>query len=381
MRLNPAARRATAVAVLVLGLPFATASGAGAADPIEQAEQQVASLTAEVDRTAAVLTEGSKKLEEGQAELARVRAELTRTQREAEEALAQAEEARRRLRSMVSAAYRSPVPDGIAMAMTTGPDGFRDAMVARADLERVRGSQSDVLRDANAERVDAEELVRKVDQLEDDAAAREKDLAAQVEKLQAIAAESEKKLTEANTRLQQLREERRRQLEEAAARAARDREAADRVRQLQAAMAGAAATCDGRPAGGQANGFLDPATLCPLSYAPGQSLSAAAAEAFNRMTEHAKATTGSPLCVTDSYRPYADQVRVYSTKPGLAAVPGTSNHGWGLAVDLGCGVERFGSDTHRWMKENAGQFGWVHPAWAQQGGSKPEPWHWEFVGG
>jgi LAS superfamily LD-carboxypeptidase LdcB len=32
------------------------------------------------------------------------------------------------------------------------------------------------------------------------------------------------------------------------------------------------------------------------------------------------------------------------------------------------------------MKENAGQFGWVHPAWAQQGGSKPEPWHWEFVG-
>jgi LAS superfamily LD-carboxypeptidase LdcB len=244
----------------------------------------------------------------------------------------------------------------------------------------VRGSQSDVLRDATADRVDAEVLVRKVDQLEDDAAARERDLAAQVEKLQAIAADSEKKLTEAFARLEQLREERRRQLAEAAARAARDREAAERVAQLQAAMAGAAATCDGRPAGGQANGFLDPSTLCPLSYAPGQALSAAAAEAFNRMTEHAKATTGSPLCVTDSYRPYGDQVRVYSTKPGLAAVPGTSNHGWGLAVDLGCGVERFGSDTHRWMKANASQFGWVHPAWAQQGGSKPEPWHWEFVG-
>ena len=29
---------------------------------------------------------------------------------------------------------------------------------------------------------------------------------------------------------------------------------------------------------------------------------------------------------------------------------------------------------------NASLFGWSHPAWAQQGGSKPEPWHFEFGG-
>jgi peptidoglycan hydrolase CwlO-like protein len=381
MRMPHAARRMTAVAVLALTLPLATASGVASADPLEVAEQQVASLEDEVERTAAVLTDGSNKLAAGQAELAKVRAELARTQREAATAVAEANEAQRRLRVVVSAAYRSPMPDGIAIAMTAGPDGFRDAVVARADLDRVRGSQSDTLRDANADRVEAEVLVRKVEQLEEDAAARERELAGQVARLQAIADESERKLSAAAARLEQLREERRRQLAEAAARAARDREAAARAAELQAQLAKGAATCSGEPAGGQANGFLDPTTLCPLRYAPGESLAAAAAEAFNRMTEHAKATTGAPLCVTDSYRPYSAQVAVYRTKPGLAAVPGTSNHGWGLAVDLGCGVERFGSAAHAWMKANAGQFGWVHPEWAQQGGSKPEAWHWEYVGG
>lgn len=381
MRLPLLPRRTTAVAVLALTLPFATAPAVGAADPVQQAEEQVASLTSEVERTAAVLTEGSKQLEAGQTELRAVRAELERTQRAADASLAKADQAKRRLRAVVSAAYRSPVPDGIAMALTAGPDQFRDAVVARADLDRVRGSQSDVLRAATADRVDAEGLVLKVDQLEDDAAERERDLAAQVADLQRIATESERELSAAAARLEQVREERRKALAEAAARATRDREAADRVAELQAQMAGSAATCDGRPAGGQANGFLDASTLCPLTDAPGAALSAAAAAAFNRLSEHAKATTGAPLCVTSSYRPYGAQVAVYREKPGLAAVPGTSNHGWGLAVDLGCGVERFGSDAHRWMQANAGQFGYVHPSWAQQGGSRPEPWHWEFVGG
>ena len=30
--------------------------------------------------------------------------------------------------------------------------------------------------------------------------------------------------------------------------------------------------------------------------------------------------------------------------PSLAAVPGTSRHGLGIALDLGCGVEPFGSE-------------------------------------
>ena len=76
------------------------------------------------------------------------------------------------------------------------------------------------------------------------------------------------------------------------------------------------------------------------------------------------------MCALLSGVGYADRV----------AVPGTSRHGYGVALDLGCGVEQFGTDAHRWMKDNGPRFGWVHPAWAEPGGSMPEPWHWEFAG-
>ena len=122
------------------------------------------------------------------------------------------------------------------------------------------------------------------------------------------------------------------------------------------------------------NGFLPPEALCPLSVGNGHRLRPEAAQAFNALAREGE------LCVTDSYRSYAAQVDVYGRKPDLAAVPGTSNHGLGLAVDLCGGVESFGSPAYRWMQANAPRYGWVHPAWAEPGGSRPEPWHWEYVG-
>jgi LAS superfamily LD-carboxypeptidase LdcB len=70
---------------------------------------------------------------------------------------------------------------------------------------------------------------------------------------------------------------------------------------------------------------------------------------------------------------------VYETKPTLAAVPGTSNHGWGTAVDLCGGVERFDTDEHAWVVEHGPSYGWIHPSWAAAGGSRPEPWHFEYL--
>ena len=63
----------------------------------------------------------------------------------------------------------------------------------------------------------------------------------------------------------------------------------------------------------------------------------------------------------------------------FAAVPGTSVHGWGRAVDFedGAGELTFSSDGYRWLQANAARFGFFHPAWAEPGGSSPEPWHWE----
>ena len=86
-----------------------------------------------------------------------------------------------------------------------------------------------------------------------------------------------------------------------------------------------------------ANGQLPPEALAPI--ASGQ-LEKTAAAAWNAMNVEARAN-GLQLVPTgskSSYRTYAQQQELYdlyrSGRGNLAAVPGTSNHGWGLAVDL-----------------------------------------------
>ena len=89
--------------------------------------------------------------------------------------------------------------------------------------------------------------------------------------------------------------------------------------------------------------------------------------------------TGAELCVTDSYRSYAEQVAVKAVRKGFAATPGSSQHGFGLALDLCGGVQDFSAPAHLWMQRNAPLYGWFHPAWAERSGTLPEPWHWEFA--
>ncbi|MGZ4679236.1 MAG: M15 family metallopeptidase [Ilumatobacteraceae bacterium] len=97
-----------------------------------------------------------------------------------------------------------------------------------------------------------------------------------------------------------------------------------------------------------------------------------AAEAFKSMRA-AAATDGVNISVTDSYRTYDQQVTLASEKGltqngGWAAVPGTSEHGWGLAVDVD--VDKTGL---AWLRANGATYGFVEPA-------TREPWHWEYHG-
>ncbi|HVD29068.1 MAG TPA: D-alanyl-D-alanine carboxypeptidase family protein [Mycobacteriales bacterium] len=131
--------------------------------------------------------------------------------------------------------------------------------------------------------------------------------------------------------------------------------------------------------GGYPNGLIPPSAMCPLGAA-GHVLRCDAAAAYRAMSAAFAAAFGSPICITDSYRTYASQVRLYGQKPTLAAVPGTSNHGWGLAVDLCGGIEHYGTAPYTWMKANAGRFGFLHPDWAEPGNGREEPWHWEYAG-
>jgi hypothetical protein len=129
------------------------------------------------------------------------------------------------------------------------------------------------------------------------------------------------------------------------------------------------------------NGRLSKSELKSLSWSPGHELAPAAADAAMELNKAYRAKFGSSISVTDSYRTYAEQVATKALKGNLAATPGTSNHGMGLALDLGGGINSFGTSQYEWMMANAPGYGWVNPSWAQQGGKKPEPWHWEFVGG
>ena len=165
-----------------------------------------------------------------------------------------------------------------------------------------------------------------------------------------------------------------------AERIARERAAAPRPMLTVAFLDRPSATCKGQSTAGYPNGMIPAEALCPLWGTRDQMLRADAAAAFNDMSKAYAQEFGAPICVGDSYRSYEEQVAVKAAKPALAAPPGSSNHGWGVATDLCDGIQQFGSPSHRWMQDNSLIYGFFHPAWAQQGGSKPEPWHWEFAG-
>jgi LAS superfamily LD-carboxypeptidase LdcB len=102
----------------------------------------------------------------------------------------------------------------------------------------------------------------------------------------------------------------------------------------------------------------------------GHRLWAPAAENLNRMIEDAK-RDGVTIGITDSYRPYAEQVDLARRKGlysqgGLAAKPGTSEHGWGMAVDLD-----LNGKAQSWMRANAEKYGFDENV-------PREPWHWAY---
>ena len=131
--------------------------------------------------------------------------------------------------------------------------------------------------------------------------------------------------------------------------------------------------------GGYPNGFIPRTALCQLGVGA-HLLRCDAAAAFGALDQAYGEAFGQRLCVTDSYRTFESQIRLYGQKPALAAVPGTSNHGWGLAVDLCGGAQSFGSAQYTWLAANAPVFGWSNPPWARPGAGREEPWHWEFTG-
>jgi hypothetical protein len=133
------------------------------------------------------------------------------------------------------------------------------------------------------------------------------------------------------------------------------------------------------------NGRLDLAALCKVGVGPegqDQYLRCDAAEAWKKLEVQFKAKFGKPLRVEYGYRPYDWQLQALDEfGSGQVAAPGTSNHGWALAVDVPVDDGfRFGHPEYEWLATNGPKAGWHHPEWARAGGGREEPWHFEYKG-
>ncbi|MFI5842083.1 D-alanyl-D-alanine carboxypeptidase family protein [Catenuloplanes sp. NPDC051500] len=117
------------------------------------------------------------------------------------------------------------------------------------------------------------------------------------------------------------------------------------------------------------NGKIPPTALGKVGETR-HKLWAPAAEKLTQMMADAKAQ-GVTIGITDSYRPYEEQVDLVRRKGlysqgGLAAKPGTSDHGWGMATDLDLNPKALA-----WMRDNAGRYGFAED-------TPRESWHWAF---
>ncbi|WP_062299193.1 D-alanyl-D-alanine carboxypeptidase family protein [Demequina maris] len=130
------------------------------------------------------------------------------------------------------------------------------------------------------------------------------------------------------------------------------------------------------------NGRIPASALCGLPWHEDLLLACGAADDLTRLDAAFHDLFGLHIPVSSAYRDYAGQLAATARYGGMAAVPGTSNHGWGEAIDLSePGLPGgYDGEAYAWLVSAAPQYGWTLPGWAQPGGSKPEPWHLEHLG-
>ena len=349
-----------AAAVLVGPSQVALAVGSRPTGRAQPAPTSVAALRAEVDRTGERLAAATTAWERGEAQLGGLVQRKVLTGRGVQQVQAQVHAARLRVSALANSLYRNPVDPALNAVLAGNLAAVSDYLYLKRRLDQSNVDQRRDIALLTTQASKTQSLLLEQDAAASAAIRLQATLDDDLTRLQTDALASQLRLQAAVTEL-------------------RRREQAAAVSVFGTADGGGAA-CSGSVPFDAINGFLPPSALCPLRAAPGQRLISPAASAFDAMSAAFSASLGTTLCVTDSYRDYAAQVDVFRRKPNLAATPGRSQHGWGRAVDLCGGVQQYGSPAYVWLKQNAGGFGFVHPDWAEPDGTKPEPWHWEFLG-
>jgi hypothetical protein len=368
---------------LTCAVPALTTSAVAATPPTPT----LATLTAQAAAVQADLTAGAKTLDAARAKLATLQSAAAAATRQAAALNAQLAGLRDQLAEYAAQLYVDPTAQESMAALAQGSD-LAVTVQGVQMLSIVNRGRAEVLHAAVYDEQQAQQLNAQAAQAVAAAAVVQAQVSTQVAALQAKSAQAQAQLSAAQTAYQTSLEKAALAKIAAATAAHNSAARAAAVKQANALAAdtagapGGVALCDvasagpypSGPWGGYADGFIPSSQLCLI--AGGGRLRPDAAAAFDKMSQAYAKVFGSNICVTDSYRSYTEQVKVFRQRPSLAAVPGTSNHGWGLALDLGCGVQSSRSAQYRWLVANAGRFGWVHPTWAMH--DPFEPWHWEF---
>lgn len=147
------------------------------------------------------------------------------------------------------------------------------------------------------------------------------------------------------------------------------------------------------------NGKKPAGDLCPVpawalsAWAPNTTryLGCSALQGFVEMNTAFKAKFGYNIRLDEGYRDLVTQNMYHLIYPyPRAAMPGTSNHGLGMAIDLEAETSavhvgshthyNFGSAADQWLTANGKNYGWDRPPYLDATGNNPEYWHYNYIG-
>lgn len=330
----------TAVVLLLMSGVSDRSSAAQAPSPgsVEALQKQANMAQEELSKATKTWEDRSKQLRSSEEKLKKTLADLGAAD-------AQLNQIREPLARLAASTYKEPGMLGVP-ALISGEDPDQ-ALAAATDLTMLSNEQKSLIDKAGQLRKQHEQLAATAQDLQSKNAIEQTRLQQEISGLKARAAALTKQLTAALSKLD------------------------PNTRLRLTCRSSLVAEARKFP-----NGLIPTRYLCQLPQ-PGRELRADAALAFYRLNAAYKSRFGTQMCLTDSYRPLAEQQRIYSTRPGMAAVPGHSNHGYGTAVDLCGGVQSQGSAQFNWLQANSKKYEWFHPSWAYS--SPFEPWHWEYT--
>jgi LAS superfamily LD-carboxypeptidase LdcB len=334
------------VLVAVMAVAVSLISSPGHADQ-RSGRDTVEELRKQAAKAHASLESATKQLDSRRLALERSQATLKATLADLGVADTDLDRIRAPLARLANASYQGGAINGSMAVFSSGdPQG---ALSAAADLLHLADDQNTLVSRAAELRKHREDLAATAQDLQSKNGVEQAKVQQQIDSLKAKSVALTKQLTQSLSKLSGV--------------------------QKLAASCDPALVTDARK---YPNGLIPARYLCPLPEKQ-RMLRADAALAFYKLDAAFKARFKKDMCLTDSYRSLADQQRIYSQRPAFAAVPGSSNHGLGTAVDICGGVQNQGSVPFNWLLANSKKYGWSHPQWAYV--SPFEPWHWEFNSG